>query len=49
LLKNFFLVLTGITAQAKYQIFNDKGEQIYYAFEGKNLNIFLRQEKKIII
>jgi len=28
-------VFTGIASQAKFGVFNDKGEQIYYAFEGK--------------
>jgi len=28
--------MSGIPSQAKYGIFNDKGEQVYYAFEGKN-------------
>jgi hypothetical protein len=28
-------VMIGIPSQAKYGIFNDKGEQVYYAFEGK--------------
>jgi hypothetical protein len=28
--------MTGIPTQAKYGIFNDKGEQVYYAFEGRN-------------
>jgi hypothetical protein len=27
--------MTGIPTQAKYGIFNDKGEQVYYAFEGR--------------
>ncbi len=26
--------MSGIPSQAKYGIFNDKGEQVYYAFEG---------------
>ncbi len=30
----FFKVVSGIPSQAKYGIFNDKGEQVYYAFEG---------------
>jgi len=29
--------MIGIPSQAKYGIFNDKGEQVYYAFEGKIL------------
>lgn len=29
------LVFTGMSAQAKYGVFNDRGEQLYYAFEGK--------------
>jgi hypothetical protein len=28
-------VMVGIPSQAKYGIFNDRGEQVYYAFEGK--------------
>ncbi len=28
-------MMIGIPSQAKYGIFNDKGEQVYYAFEGK--------------
>jgi len=32
----FFKVIIGIPSQAKYGIFNDRGEQVYYAFEGKN-------------
>jgi hypothetical protein len=27
--------MIGIPSQAKYGIFNDKGEQVYFAFEGK--------------
>lgn len=30
-----FEVMIGVPAQAKYGIFNDKGEQVYFAFEGK--------------
>ena len=35
--------MVGISSQAKYGIFNDKGEQVYYAFEGNELinNSFL--------
>ncbi|CAF1100799.1 unnamed protein product [Rotaria sordida] len=29
----FYLVVTGIAAQAKYGVFNDQREQIYFAFE----------------
>lgn len=25
----------GIPSQAKYGVFNDKGEQVYFAFEGR--------------
>ena len=38
-MKFFFSVMMGIQSQAKYGIFNDKGEQVYYAFEGKYLNL----------
>ena len=31
----FILVLTGMPSQAKYGVFNENGEQVYYAFEGK--------------
>ena len=31
--------MTGFASQAKYGVFNDKGEQIYYAFEGKQNSI----------
>ena len=31
----FFSVLTGLPTQAKYGVFNDLGEQVFYAFEGK--------------
>ena len=30
----FFSVMLGFPSQAKYGIFNDRGEQVYYAFEG---------------
>jgi hypothetical protein len=30
--------MIGITAKAKFGIFNDKGEQVYYAFEGKSFH-----------
>ncbi|CAF4086645.1 unnamed protein product [Rotaria sordida] len=33
----FCLVVTGIPAQAKYGVFNDQGEQVYFAFEGRVL------------
>lgn len=35
---SLFTVMVGIPSQAKYGIFNDRGEQVYYAFEG---NMFL--------
>ncbi len=38
-------MLVGMPSQVKYGIFNDKGEQIYYGFEGKQ-KIF--SEKKNI-
>lgn len=40
--------MVGIPSQAKYGIFNDKGEQVYYAFEGdesiNNSFLFLSNE-----
>jgi hypothetical protein len=32
--------MVGIPSQAKYGIFNDRGEQVYYAFEGRLKNSF---------
>ena len=40
----FYLILfsvfkvVGMTTQAKYGIYNNNNEQVYYAYEGKNLN-----------
>jgi hypothetical protein len=34
----FFLVLAGVAGAAKFGIFNDRGEQVYYAHEGKSFN-----------
>ncbi|CAF3434210.1 unnamed protein product [Rotaria sp. Silwood1] len=40
--------MLSMTPQSKYGIFNDRGEQVYYAFEGKdfNYNLFLKRKKK---
>jgi len=27
--------MIGFASQAKYGVFNDRGEQVYYAFEGQ--------------
>lgn len=42
--------MTGLASQAKYGIFNDKGEQVYYAYEGSCLNKKgLIEEKKLML
>ena len=41
-------VLLGIPSQAKYGIFNDRGEQVYYAFEGSRPNAEREREREEI-
>lgn len=44
-----FSVMIGIPSQAKYGVFNDKGEQVYYAFEGDDSSQRVPRLKKNIL